>query len=80
MRGASVSVASNIAEGNGRPRVGEYLQFVGIAIGSLRELETQIEICHRVGYLPEAAELLAICDEVGRMLIKLRQSHQLTTA
>ena len=49
MRRASVSIASNIAEGAGRQIQREFTQFLYIALGSASELETQIEISRRVG-------------------------------
>jgi four helix bundle protein len=48
MRRAAVSVASNIAEGYGRNKTSEYIQFLHYALGSLRELDTQLIIAQRV--------------------------------
>jgi len=54
VRRAAVSV-SNIAEGSARSSVKETAQFYSIARGSLSELDTQIEIAFRLGYLTQAA-------------------------
>jgi four helix bundle protein len=53
LRRAAVSVASNIAEGQGRLTKGEFLQFLGHARGSLLEVETQLAIARDLGYLSE---------------------------
>jgi four helix bundle protein len=50
MRRASVSIASNIAEGYGRSTRGEYLQFLGHARGSKCELQTQLVIAKSLGF------------------------------
>jgi four helix bundle protein len=73
MRRASVSIPSNIAEGYGRGSRRDYLRHVVIANGSLMELETQILLAGRIGYLSagETTGALAIASEVGRMLAGL---------
>lgn len=73
MRRASVSIASNIAEGYGRSTKGEYLQFLGHARGSNCELQTQLTIAGTLGFSGqkdhESAEMLSA--DVSRMLIAL---------
>ena len=73
MRRAAVSIASNIAEGQGRNSLGEYIQFLGHARGSLQELQTQHEIASRLGYgrQPETAEFTSTCEEISRMIAGL---------
>jgi four helix bundle protein len=48
LRRASVSVASNIAEGRGRMTDGEFRQFLGIAQGSIYEVQTQLLVARRL--------------------------------
>ena len=51
MRRASVSVPSNIAEGAADRSKSQFINFLSIAIGSLNELDTQLEVALRVGYI-----------------------------
>jgi four helix bundle protein len=73
MRRASVSVASNIAEGYGRSTRGEYVQFLGHARGSNCELQTQLIISQALGFgtkeSHESVERLS--SDVSRLLIAL---------
>jgi four helix bundle protein len=73
MRRAAVSIPSNIAEGHGRNTDAELARFAGIAIGSSLELETQLEICVRVGYLTpsDAEKLMDECQQIAKMLFGL---------
>jgi len=73
MRRAAVSIPSNIAEGQGRLGRNEFRQFLGIARGSLRELETQLLLGRDLGTMDDGAvsKCLALADEVGRMLTTL---------
>ena len=82
LRRASVSVPANIAEGRGRTGVGEYLHHLSIAHGSLKELETHLEISRRLGYLtPEVlADVQGRLDEVGRLLGGLIRKLRATAA
>ena len=70
LRRAAVSVPSNIAEGQGRSSTGEFKQFLGHAKGSLFELQTQVVIAQKLGFVKDklASRLLELSDEVGRML------------
>jgi four helix bundle protein len=76
LRRASVSIASNIAEGYGRATRGEYLQFLGHARGSNFEVETQLVISKGLGFgtneLRREAENL--CNEVGKMLVAMMKT------
>ena len=75
MQRAAVSVPSNIAEGHGLKQTQAYSRHLAIASGSLAELETQIEISKRLGYLPkEETNILEQANEVGRILSGLRRS------
>ena len=67
---AAVSIPSNIAEGQGRLATKEFRQFLGVARGSLKELETQLLISIDLGYTSkeQAGTCLDLEDEVGRML------------
>ncbi len=78
LRRAGVSVASNIAEGQGRLTKGEFRHFLGQSRGSLLELETQLDIASELGYLdPAYRELLQhrayeVLGLLNRLLSSLR--------
>lgn len=74
IRRAAVSVPSNIAEGAGRNSNGEFRQFLGIAIGSLFELETQLLLALRFNYLQEINKELESIDSLRKMLFGLQRS------
>jgi len=50
LRRASISIASNIAEGAARKSPREFVQFLTIARGSISEIDTHLEIASRLGY------------------------------
>lgn len=76
MRRCAVSVPSNIAEGQARNTTGEFKQFLGIAKGSLAELDTQLKIARRLTYLEEDVHKTHVddCNEIGKMLNGLLKS------
>lgn len=76
MQRAAVSIPSNIAEGHGRNSNRELVRFCSIAVGSIHELETQMELCVRVKYLSATAivPLLDECDQISKMIYALKKS------
>jgi four helix bundle protein len=70
IRRASVSIPANIAEGHGREHTRSFVQFLRIAQGSLKELETHLVLAERVGLVQSDAlvQLYSGTDEIGRML------------
>jgi len=74
MRRSAVSVPSNIAEGAARNSSREYYQYLEIATGSIAELETQVELAIRLGYLKQAVEALEHVHRVGRLVNALRNA------
>lgn len=76
VRRSAASVAANIAEGAEREGTKEFLQFLGIASGSLAETETFLILAARLGLVPEAETHLALeqAAVVGRMLNGLKRS------
>jgi four helix bundle protein len=81
IRRSSASIPANIAEGHGRENTGSFIQFLRIAQGSLKELETHLILAGRVGLMSEAATapLLSQADEIGRMLRSMVRSLQQKT-
>lgn len=79
-RRAAVSISANIAEGQARNGINEFIQFLGIANGSLAELKTHIFISERLGFgKPTDTKILLIhCDSVAQLLNGLRISLQKT--
>jgi four helix bundle protein len=78
IRRSSVSIAANIAEGHGREATGSFVQFLRMAQGSLKELETHLLLAERVriANTERIAPLLGDCDTIGKMLRSLIRSLQ----
>jgi len=76
IRRAAVSIPANIAEGYGRLHRKEYINHLSIARGSLMEVETQIELTVRLGYLDREQIRIAwsLAQEVGKLLNSLLRS------
>jgi four helix bundle protein len=68
IRRAVVSIPCNIAEGASRNSKKEFCQYLYIALGSASELETQILITDRLGYIQESDKLLEKTDSIKKML------------
>ncbi|WP_110751266.1 four helix bundle protein [Phyllobacterium leguminum] len=78
LRRSSASIAANIAEGYGREHRNSFVQFLRIARGSLRETETHVILCGRVGLFvdTDVVRLLGQSDELGKMLHALIRNLQ----
>ena len=76
IRKTALSVPSNITEGQGRGATNDYIRFLRIARGSLQELETQILLAIRFGYVNRTDEtsLLVRSEEVSRLISGLMRS------
>jgi four helix bundle protein len=76
VRRSAASVAANIAEGHGRNSRGEYIQFLRVAQGSLKELETHLMLAARVGLISDGliAPALKQSEGLGKMLRALIRS------
>jgi len=81
LRRAAVSIASNIAEGAGRNTNGEFHQFLGIAIGSAFEVDTQLIIGVELGYFSKdaVAALTKDIESIANRTFKLQQTLRPTT-
>ena len=70
IRRSAISIPSNIAEGAARQSRKEFIQFLHIASGSVSELETQVLLAARMGFV-SAAGTLPYIEEVRRLLLGL---------
>ena len=74
MRRASVSIPSNIAEGSARHHAADFIHFLRIADGSAAELETQLIISHKLGFMSEIDTYVHELTIIRRMLAALIKS------
>jgi four helix bundle protein len=74
MRRATVSIPSNIAEGACRKGKKEFIRFLFIALGSLSEVETQLEIALRLDYIKDSEEINKKIFFIRKMLANLIKS------
>jgi len=76
MRRSAASIPANIAEGFGRAQRKSFIQFLRIAQGSLKELETHAQLSSRVGLLA-AEDMHAVmqkCETLGKRLVQFVRS------
>lgn len=77
MRRCAVSIPSNIAEGAERASKKEFVQYLYIALGSASELDTQIQIAQRVGYIQDVAsfrqDILAVKKMINSLITSLKR-------
>lgn len=73
LRRASISIPSNIAEGYGRNTSKDYLRYLQIALGSLYEIQTQLEIASNLHFLEifDFNKMISLRLEIERMLTSL---------
>ena len=74
LRRAAVSLPSNIAEGASRGSTKDFIRFLNISTGSLAEIETQLVIAERIGYIIFNDELKNNITTIRKMLFRLKQS------
>lgn len=76
MRRAAVSIPANIAEGHSREHTKEFRNFLSVAQGSISELETELEIATRLGYLPteQFSRLMALVAGLAKQVRALREA------
>ena len=81
-RRSAISIPANISEGAGRNAKGEFNQFLGIANGSAYELQTQMVIANRLGFIDDklCEEVLDHIDELQKMNYNLQKSMKPSTS
>lgn len=81
VRRSAISVPSNIAEGHGRLSKKEFRQFLGVAKGSIYELQTQLELAEKLQMASPGSiqDSIQISQEVGKMIFSLLSSMESST-
>ncbi len=76
LRRAAISIASNIVEGCARHSQADYIRFLDMAFGSSREVQYQLTVAHRLGYVPDdaAQKVAQQADETAKVLAGLVRS------
>jgi four helix bundle protein len=76
IRRSAVSIPSNIAEGCGRKTNKDFANFLGVALGSAFEFETQLIICRNLQFIPEKdfEFLEKEVHHIQNMIIKLQST------
>lgn len=69
LRRAAISISANIAEGSGRESSKEFSRFIGIAVGSLNEVESLIHVSKKLGYIDDKKfdDIIQLVEEVGNL-------------
>lgn len=77
LRRAVISIPSNISEGSSRRSAKEQIHFLDISLGSLREVDCQLDIAHDLGYIKQADYVAAVTQmqKIGAMITGLRKRH-----
>jgi four helix bundle protein len=78
LRRASVAIPSDVAEGKGRISKKEFIQMLARARGSSYEVQTQLELCHRLGYLDDSrySSMIELAEEVSKIVHGLMRDLQ----
>ena len=68
IRRCAISIPSNIAEGKGRNSDKEFIRFLQVALGSVYELQTQLELSLQLNYIDNIDDLLNLSIEIEKMI------------
>lgn len=74
LRRAAVSIPSNISEGSSRGSTKDFIRFLNMASGSLSEIETQLIIAERIGYIKSITEIQELIIKIRKMIYRLKES------